>query len=553
MAIQGQGMYRQGPPGGQSQQGRPSYQGTHPTYFNNHVYHNPMQHQQQQGFRRNADQMYHPYSTDQQQNSQQQPYANARQSTYIPSQQSYNQAPRPTAPSADPILGTISQLMEQMRRMNSRVDEIQDFVKTNIPTSTDNKKGKQVSFFDQLPSQATINPRNPGSSSSQTHNLSHVHVDEEAVEAALAISSLRSGKDLPDPYKDHPLHKSLIDDETLAVVVEQDSSSDDEEERVRAEPNLDTYKPPVPYPQAVNKPKAKVSESDDYLLEVFQKVTITIPLVDTIRHIPSYAKFLKGICTPHRSPKRIQLSENISSIMMNSLLIKKRDPGAPMITSEIGGMTFTRSLLDTGASINILPKAVYDRYHVGELQSFLIELCLADGSVTKPHGIVEDVIVRIEGCYFPVDFLVVDMKITKEISQAPIILGRPFLTTAKVVTDWGKGEVILKVGEHTVKVNINKLMKYPSQAFEDMGAIDLFDDQDIETCIKEVMTVNEGADFEELPLDEPTAELKPLPSTLKYAFLDSQQVKPVIISSQLDEEQEKRLLDVLQRNEQAIG
>ena len=210
-----------------------------------------------------------------------------------------------------------------------------------------------------------------------------------------------------------------------------------------------------------------------------------------------------------------------------------------MITSEIGGMTFTRSLLDTRASINILPKAVYDRHYVRELQPFLIELCLANGSIRKPHGIVKDVIVRIEGCYFPVDFLVVDMKITKELSQAPIILGRPFLATAKAVTDWGKGEVILKVGEHTVKVNINKLMKYPSQAFEDVSAIDLFDDQDMETCIEEVMTVNEGADFEELSLDEPTTEIKPLPSTLKYAFLDSQQVKPVIISSQLNEEQEK--------------
>ena len=97
-----------------------------------------------------------------------------------------------------------------------------------------------------------------------------------------------------------------------------------------------------------------------------------------------------------------------------------------------------------------------------------------------------------------------------------------FLATAKVVTHWGKGEVILKVGEHTVKVNINKLMKYPSQAFDDLDTIDLFDDQSIETCIEEVMTVKEGADFEELPLDEVTGELKPLPSTLKYAFLDSQ-------------------------------
>ena len=149
--------------------------------------------------------------------------------------------------------------------------------------------------------------------------------------------------------------------------------------------------------------------------------------------------------------------------MMNDLQIKKRDPRAPMIMSEIGGMSFTRSLLDTEASINILPKAIFDHHHVGELQPFLVELCLADGSVRKPHGLVEDVIVRIEDCYFPVDFLVVDMKMTKELSKAPIILG-PFLATAKAVTDWGKGEVILKVGEHTMKVDINKPMKYPSRA-----------------------------------------------------------------------------------------
>ena len=88
-----------------------------------------------------------------------------------------------------------------------------------------------------------------------------------------------------------------------------------------------------------------------------------------------------------------------------------------MIMSEIGGMTFTRSLLDTKATISILHKVVFDRHHAGELQPFLIELCLADGSARKPHGIVDGVIVRIEDCYFPVDFLVVDMKITKELSD----------------------------------------------------------------------------------------------------------------------------------------
>ena len=302
--------------------------------------------------------------------------------------------------------------------MNSHADEIQDFVKTNFQATID-KKGKQVTFTDQLPSQATANPRNQGASSSQTHNINHVHVDEEAVEMALAISSLQSRKDLPDPYKDLPIHQGPIEEKKTSIIVEQDSDSMDKEEQATTELNPEKYNPHVPYPQALNCPKVKTNETDDNLLDTFKKVIITIPLIDSIKHIPSYAKFLKGICTPHRNPRRIQLSETVSSIMMNALPIKKRDPGALMTTSKIGEMSFTRSLLDTEASINILPKAVFDCHHVGELQPFLVELCLADGSVRKPHGLVEDVIVRIEDLYFPIDFLVVHIKMTKELSQTP--------------------------------------------------------------------------------------------------------------------------------------
>ena len=110
------------------------------------------------------------------------------------------------------------------------------------------------------------------------------------------------------------------------------------------------------------------------------------------------------------------------------------------------------------------------------------------------------------------------MKTTKVLSHSPIILGQPFLATSKVITDWRKGEVILKVGEHTVKVDINKLMKYPSRASEDLGAIDFSDDQDINACIEEVMMIDEEARFQELPMDEPTFELKTLPSTLNVYF-----------------------------------
>ena len=194
------------------------------------------------------------------------------------------------------------------------------------------------------------------------------------METALAILRLQSGKDLLDPYKNHPFHQGSIDKEILIVVAEQDSSSKDEEEQTKAKQNPDAYKPHAPCPQALNHPRAKVKETNDHSLEAFQKVTIIIPLIDVIKHIPSYAEFLKDICRPQRSPKRIQLSETVGLIMMNFLLIKKKAPRAPMITSNIEGITFTRSLLNTISSINILPKVVFDHHHLGKLQPFLVEL-----------------------------------------------------------------------------------------------------------------------------------------------------------------------------------
>ena len=96
-------------------------------------------------------------------------------------------------------------------------------------------------------------------------------------------------------------------------------------------------------------------------------------------------------------------------------------------------------------------------------------------------------------------------------------------------------------------------MKYPSRVSKDLGTIDFADDQDIDACIEEVMMIDEETRYEELPMDEPTLELKTLPSTLKYAFLDEEKAKPVIISSKLDMKQEEQLLEVLRKNKEAIG
>ena len=47
--------------------------------------------------------------------------------------------------------------------------------------------------------------------------------------------------------------------------------------------------------------------------------------------------------------------------------------------------------------------------------------------------------------------------------------------------------------------------------------------------------------------------MKPLPSHLKYAFLEDNQKFPVIIASELSSEEEKKLLNVLRKYKKAIG
>ena len=226
--------------------------------------------------------------------------------------------------------------LENYTSVSDRLDRVEGAKAQCSDASTEQRKGKEVEFSDQLPSQPFANPRNVGqASSSCTHIVNEVCIDG-ASEEAHAISSLRSGKALVDHHTDHKRRKDPLeekDDRTSPTIIPEDSEDEEApDEESRAEPNPEVYKPPVPYPQLLSRPRVPTSDSNDTLLEAFRQVTITIPLVDAIQHIPPYAKFLKGLCTPVRKPKRIHMSETISPIMLSTLPRKRRDPGAPMIS-----------------------------------------------------------------------------------------------------------------------------------------------------------------------------------------------------------------------------
>ena len=90
------------------------------------------------------------------------------------------------------------------------------------------------------------------------------------------------------------------------------------------------------------------------------------------------------------------------------------------------------ALCDLGASINLIPFSVFKRMGLEGLKPTSISLQLADRSITQPRGIVENVLVQVNNFLYPVDFVVMDMEEGEDFS---IILGRPFLATAKAIID----------------------------------------------------------------------------------------------------------------------
>jgi len=71
-----------------------------------------------------------------------------------------------------------------------------------------------------------------------------------------------------------------------------------------------------------------------------------------------------------------------------------------------------------------------------------------DSTVRYPAGIAEDILVKIRGYFVLVDFVVLDMETTKE---SPLILGRPFLSTAGAQIDVGAGEICFNINGNEQK------------------------------------------------------------------------------------------------------
>ena len=107
------------------------------------------------------------------------------------------------------------------------------------------------------------------------------------------------------------------------------------------------------------------------LLETFRRVEVNIPLLDAIKQIPKYAKFLKDLFTREKKLKEnkpVKMGRNVSTLIQNKTVAtiapstlpqKCKDPDTFTVRCTIGDFTFTDAMLDLRVSINVMPISVY--------------------------------------------------------------------------------------------------------------------------------------------------------------------------------------------------
>jgi hypothetical protein len=258
------------------------------------------------------------------------------------------------------------------------------------------------------------------------------------LEKVKAITT-RGGKSTRDPPYPKGAGKT-------PVVVQAEAEKEDNELLAQEHELQQDFRDTTLLPFLHRNRKVKMDEQFDMFVEVIQKLYINIPLLDAIQ-VPTYAKYLQDILNNKRplpSTEVIELTEECSAAILNTSPVKKKDLGCLTINCSIGSQNFENALFDLGASVSVMPKKVFDKLNYSMLTPTLMCLRLADQSVCYPIRIAENILIKIQKKFIPIDFVVLDMQ---EDMKTPLILRRPFLSTTNAHIDVRVGEIKFNINE----------------------------------------------------------------------------------------------------------
>ncbi|XP_076881129.1 uncharacterized protein LOC143529170 [Bidens hawaiensis] len=220
-----------------------------------------------------------------------------------------------------------------------------------------------------------------------------------------------------------------------------------------------------------------------------------------------------------------------SVVVLNRAPEKLSDLGVFTISCSFSSDAISHALADLGASINLMPYSLYEKLELGELTPTRMSLSLSDRSVKNPRGIIENLLIKVDKFVFLVDFVVLDMEAGEKV---PIILGHPFLRTAKALID-----VCFDYICDADLVGSNGQVDCDDLDEDELCENDsVCDELAVISGLPKMIEVNEiSCENEAGSVEKPAPlELKVLPSHLENAYLDEGSNFPVIVSSKLTEE-----------------
>jgi uncharacterized coiled-coil protein SlyX len=176
-----------------------------------------------------------------------------------------------------------------------------------------------------------------------------------------------------------------------------------------------------------------------------------------------WGKPSRGMYAPNHVGKPIH---QIQDPWDESTILQKKDSGYLGITCTIYHQKIKNALCFLGASVNLMPKAMFDELGYPAISPTTMTVQLADSSIKYSEGIVERLLVNVRGSFVFADFVVLD---TQE--EIPLILGRPFLRDVNATIDVGAGKIQFRIGRRnmTFRFQANEEQCYLVQDEEARG------------------------------------------------------------------------------------
>ncbi|XP_070057360.1 uncharacterized protein [Nicotiana tomentosiformis] len=146
-------------------------------------------------------------------------------------------------------------------------------------------------------------------------------------------------------------------------------------------------------------------------MEMLKQIKVNILLIDALKEMPGHAKMMKDLMSrkfDFQDLATVTLTQACSAVITRPIAQKLSDPWSFTFPCTIGNYAFAK---------------------------------LADRTVKRPSGILDDVLVQVGKIVFPIDFVILDCRVDEEI---PIILGSPFLATGRALIDCETGELKMR-------------------------------------------------------------------------------------------------------------